>query len=83
MIELKGIGHVNLRVADEEASGRFYRDQLGFVIAEENPPRPEGRGDQDEALRVRRPCDPPDWLLKDWPGPEMAARIESLRRARV
>lgn len=37
MIKLKGIGHVNLRVADEEASKRFYRDILGFVIAEEDP----------------------------------------------
>jgi catechol 2,3-dioxygenase-like lactoylglutathione lyase family enzyme len=26
MIKLKGIGHVNLRVADQEASKRFYRD---------------------------------------------------------
>ena len=31
------IGHVNLRVADREVSKRFYRDQLGFVIAEEDP----------------------------------------------
>src|SRR5258708_32599125 len=37
MIKLKGIGHVNLRVADQEASRRFYRDVLGFVIAEEDP----------------------------------------------
>ncbi|MGC2523712.1 MAG: VOC family protein [Stellaceae bacterium] len=37
MIKLKGIGHVNLRVADEQASKRFYRDILGFVIAEEDP----------------------------------------------
>ena len=37
MIKLKGIGHVNLRVADQEASKRFYRDVLGFVIAEEDP----------------------------------------------
>ena len=37
MIELKGIGHVNLRVADEQVSKRFYRDVLGFVIAEEDP----------------------------------------------
>jgi catechol 2,3-dioxygenase len=36
MIKLKGIGHVNLRVADQEASKRFYRDVLGFVIAEED-----------------------------------------------
>ena len=34
MIKLKGIGHVNLRVADQEVSKRFYRDVLGFVIAE-------------------------------------------------
>lgn len=37
MIKLKGIGHVNLRVADETASKRFYRDILGFVVAEEDP----------------------------------------------
>lgn len=33
MIKLAGIGHVLLRVADEEASKRFYRDALGFRIA--------------------------------------------------
>lgn len=37
MIKLKGIGHVNLKVADEQVSKRFYSDVLGFVIAEENP----------------------------------------------
>jgi hypothetical protein len=37
VIKLKGIGHVNLRVADEQASKRFYRDVLGFAIAEEDP----------------------------------------------
>jgi catechol 2,3-dioxygenase-like lactoylglutathione lyase family enzyme len=37
MVELKGISHVNLRVADQEVSKRFYRDLLGFVIAEEDP----------------------------------------------
>jgi catechol 2,3-dioxygenase-like lactoylglutathione lyase family enzyme len=37
VIKLKGIGHVNLRVADEQVSKRFYRDVLGFVIAEEDP----------------------------------------------
>ena len=37
MIKLTGIGHVNLRVADQEASKRFYRDVLGFRIAEEDP----------------------------------------------
>ncbi|MGH7053934.1 MAG: VOC family protein [Stellaceae bacterium] len=37
MITLQGIGHVNLRVADQEASKRFYRDVLGFRIAEEDP----------------------------------------------
>ena len=30
MINLSGIGHVLLRVVDEEASKRFYRDVLGF-----------------------------------------------------
>ena len=37
MIDLKGIGHVLLRVADQEESKRFYRDVLGFRIAEEDP----------------------------------------------
>jgi catechol 2,3-dioxygenase len=37
MINLSGIGHVLLRVADEEASKRFYRDVLGFRIAEQDP----------------------------------------------
>jgi catechol 2,3-dioxygenase len=178
MIKLKGIGHVLLRVADQEASKRFYRDVLGFVIAEEDPdhggvfmtlgenfhtldigqhpapeqaqrPRqgqiglghiafqvhshaalrdayvhliensveilratnhvnqrsfyfadpdgntleiyyelpyalelfPDGRADQDEALAVSGPGEPlPQWLLEDWPAPEMRARIEALRR---
>ena len=178
MIKLTGIGHVNLRVADQDASKRFYRDVLGFRIAEEDPdhggvfmtlgenfhtldigqhpspneaPRPQrgqiglahiafqvgsyaalreayahlvergvpimraanhvnqrsfyfadpdgntleiyyelphalqlfsgGREDHDEALTVSRPGEPlPGWLLEDWPGPEMQARIENLRR---
>jgi catechol 2,3-dioxygenase len=37
MIDLAGIGHVLLRVADQEESKRFYRDVLGFRIAEEDP----------------------------------------------
>ena len=37
MIKLTGIGHVLLRVADQDASKRFYRDVLGFRIAEEEP----------------------------------------------
>ena len=37
MMKLAGIGHVNLRVADQEVSKRFYRDVLGFLIAEEDP----------------------------------------------
>jgi len=37
MIELAGIGHVLLRVADEGASKRFYRDVLGFRVAEQDP----------------------------------------------
>jgi catechol-2,3-dioxygenase len=178
MIKLKGIGHVNLRVADQEVSKRFYRDVLGFLIAEEDPdhggvfmtlgdnfhtldigqhpsPReaqrpqrgqiglghiafqvgsyaalrdayahlvkngveimratnhvnqrsfyfadpdgntleiyyelphalqlfPNGRTDQDEALAVSGPEDPlPQWLIEDWPAPEMKARIERLQR---
>jgi catechol 2,3-dioxygenase len=180
VIKLKSIGHVLLRVADQEASKRFYRDALGFLISEEDPehggvfmslgdsfhtldigqhpnpasaPRPQrgqiglghiafqvgsydalreayshllahgveiqratnhvnqrsiyfsdpdgntleiyyelphalelfqgGRGDEDEALPVSRPGEPlPQWLIEDWPGPEMKARIEQLRRAK-
>jgi catechol-2,3-dioxygenase len=37
MIRLAGIGHVLLRVKDEELSKRFYRDVLGFQIAEQDP----------------------------------------------
>ena len=32
MINLSGIGHVLLRVTDEEASKRFYRDVLGMEL---------------------------------------------------
>ena len=37
MIKLAGIGHVLLRVTDEEASKRFYRYVLGFRVAEQDP----------------------------------------------
>ena len=37
MIRLAGIGHVLLRVADEEASKRFYQGVLGFAVAEQDP----------------------------------------------
>lgn len=37
MINLASIGHVLLRVSDEEASKRFYRDVLGFRVAEQDP----------------------------------------------
>lgn len=37
MIKLSGIGHVLLRVTDEEAAKRFYRDVLGFRVAEQDP----------------------------------------------
>src|SRR5262249_2141883 len=37
MIQLKKIGHVLLRVADIERSKGFYRDILGFQVAEEDP----------------------------------------------
>jgi catechol-2,3-dioxygenase len=177
MIKLTGIGHVLLRVADQDASKRFYRDALGFGLAEEDPehggvfmtlgenfhtldigqhpnpkeaPRPQrnqiglahiafqvgshtalreayvhllengveimratnhvnqrsiyfadpdgnvleiyyelphalelfanGRGDEDEALPISGRNDPlPQWLLEDWPGPEMTAKIEALQ----
>jgi hypothetical protein len=42
---------------------------------------PDGRADEDEALAVSGPDDPlPDWLIKDWPAPEMLAKIDRLRR---
>ena len=34
MINLAGIGHVLLRVTDEEASKRFYCEILGFEVAQ-------------------------------------------------
>jgi catechol-2,3-dioxygenase len=37
MIQLKKIGHVQLRVADLERSKAFYRDVLGFAVAEHDP----------------------------------------------
>ena len=37
MIELKGIGHVLLRVMDLERSKKFYGDVLGFHVLEEDP----------------------------------------------
>lgn len=41
MIRLKKLGHVQLRVADLERSKAFYRDVLGFRVAEQDP----GHGD--------------------------------------
>lgn len=37
MIQLKKLGHVQLRVADLERSKAFYRDVLGFRVAEQDP----------------------------------------------
>jgi len=37
MIRLKKLGHVQLRVADLERSKAFYRDVLGFRVAEHDP----------------------------------------------
>ena len=37
MIRLKKLGHVQLRVADLERSKAFYRDVLGFRLAEQDP----------------------------------------------
>jgi catechol 2,3-dioxygenase len=34
---LKRIGHVALRVSDEDASRAFYRDILGFAVSEQDP----------------------------------------------
>jgi catechol 2,3-dioxygenase len=35
-IRISKIGHVNLRVADEQASKRFYTEVLGFQVAEQD-----------------------------------------------
>ena len=37
MIRLTKLGHVQLRVADVERSKAFYRDVLGFRVAEQDP----------------------------------------------
>jgi hypothetical protein len=40
-----------------------------------------GRSDEDEALPVSGPGEPlPQWLLEEWPAPEMKSRIGHLRR---
>ena len=36
MIRLKKLGHIQLRVADIERSKTFYRDVLGFRVAEQD-----------------------------------------------
>src|SRR5436189_3187149 len=36
-MKVKKIGHIALRVADEERSKRFYCDVLGFRVAERDP----------------------------------------------
>jgi catechol-2,3-dioxygenase len=36
-IRISKIGHVNLRVADEAVSKRFYTEVLGFQVAEQDP----------------------------------------------
>jgi catechol-2,3-dioxygenase len=36
-MKLKRIGHVALRVGDEERSRAFYRDILGFAVSEQDP----------------------------------------------
>jgi hypothetical protein len=42
-----------------------------------------GRSDEDEALPVSGADEPlPVWLLEDWPGPEMQARIKEIRQQR-
>jgi catechol 2,3-dioxygenase len=37
MIKLKKLGHIQLRVGDLERSKAFYRDVLGFRVAEQDP----------------------------------------------
>jgi catechol 2,3-dioxygenase len=37
VIKLKKLGHIQLRVADLERSKAFYRDVLGFRVAEQDP----------------------------------------------
>jgi catechol 2,3-dioxygenase len=181
MIKLERIGHVNLCVANEEVSKRFYRDVLGFAISEEDvehggvfmtlgdnyhtldigqhdhpdtAPRPrhgqiglrhiafqvasyaalrdayshllahgvairvatnhvnqrslyfsdpdgntleiyyelpyalelfpDGRDDRDETLPLSGPGEPlPQWLLEDWPSPELKAAVERLAKQKT
>ena len=87
MIKLTGIGHI-MRAANHVNQRSFYfADPDGNVleIYYEMPYALElfsnGRSDEDEALPVSAPGEPlPQWLLEDWPSPELKAKIEGLRR---
>ena len=75
---LRATNHVNQR-------SFYFGDPDGNTLEIYELPRDlelffGGRADQDKPLKVSGPGEPlPDWLLEDWPGPEMQARIEALR----
>ena len=72
--------HVNQRsiyFSDPDGNGLEIYYELPYALEL----FPEGRTDTDERLEVGGPDDPlPAWLFEDWPGPELKARIEAIRR---
>jgi len=77
MIDLKGIGHVLLRVADQEASKRFYRDVLGFVLTSLDV---VARFDIDGMLFELVPA-PPDENLRAPGNARLCLRVENVEQA--
>jgi catechol 2,3-dioxygenase len=108
-----GLGHIAFQVGSYEALRDAYRhlvengvaimratnhvNQRSFYFADPDGNTLEiyyelpyalqlfagGRSDEDEPLGVSGRDEPlPDWLLEDWPGSDMQARIESLRQQR-
>jgi hypothetical protein len=75
---LQGTNHINQRsfyFADPDGDTLYY--ELPHVLE----PFFGGRADQDEALKVNGPGEPlPDWLIEDWPGTEIKARIAASRQ---
>src|SRR5207247_2158516 len=85
MIKLAGIGHVLLRVTDEEASKRFYRYVLGFRVAEQDPEHGGvfvTLGDGFHTLDLTQPPGARRAAGRggDWPGGAAMAKVERLRQ---